>query len=406
MQRPAAAMLVAVLIALSACTSTPAIPSPAASSPAVSSSSEASQGTDPSSTLPGIASTSSPSVSTTPSPPVATLASGVPLPACTPGAPRASETVTFVASGYAWALSPNGANLTCLFPVADSGPFEWGPLGDRVLLGGLAVKGVAGGPSLAAKGQTFGAITWSRPTGKTIVYASTGDVVLQKVNLDGTPTQDVTPLQGTKYLSVTYHPSGEAYAFAVEQEGRQSIWMSTNTGKTPVRLVFSEEGTKFGAIGFEADGKHLLYAAQHADNHAELHRIAVTDTTKAPVAWDGPVGPMVLDLRPGLQTGTFAWTTGTSCADSTAMAQSPAGTVRAFPDVSAPTRAVGWLSATQLLVATGGCSGPLDLSAVDVVAGSIAPLVSGVSVAAVRTPVPTPPARLPRAVATLGSGFA
>ena len=380
MRKSAAAIWVPALIALAACTSTP---------PA-SPSSEPSPGTVPSATASGTASAPSPSVSPIPSKGGATLASGAALPACAPRAPQAADTVTFVAEGHAWALSPSGANLTCLFPVSDAGPFEWGPLGDRVLLGGLEVKGVAGGPSLAASGQTFAAITWSRPTGKTIVYAPAGDLVLQKVSVDGSPPQDVTPLPGSKYLSVTYHPSGNAYAFAMEREGAQSIAMSTNTGKTPVQLVFSTVGTKFGAIGFEADGKHLLYAAQHADNHAEVRRIAVTDTAKAPVMWDGPVGRMVLDIRPGLQTGTFAWTTGTSCADSTAMAQSPAGTVTALPDAAGPTRAVGWLSATQLLVATGGCSGPLDLSAVDVVAGSIAPLVSGVSVTAVRTPVPTP----------------
>jgi hypothetical protein len=164
-------------------------------------------------------------------------------------------------------------------------------------------------------------------------------------------------------------------------------------------------GTTFGAIAFEADGRHLLYAAQHADNHGEVHRIDVTDTTKAPVAYEGPAGLKILDIQPGLKTGTFAWTTGTSCADGIAMAQSPAGTVRALPDEARPTRAVGWLSATQLLVATGACAGPLDLSAVDVASGSIVPLISGVSAAAVRTPVATPPAPLPAAVATLGSGF-
>jgi hypothetical protein len=87
------------------------------------------------------------------------------------------------------------------------------------------------------------------------------------------------------------------------------------------------------------------------------------------------------------------------------MAQTPAGTVRALPDEVRPTRAVGWLGATLLLVATGGCDESLDLSAVDVATGSIVPLVSGVSVAAVRTPVPTPPAPLPRPVTALGEGF-
>jgi hypothetical protein len=349
---------------------------------------------------------SSPNVSAAPAPSEATLASGVALPACAPGAPNASASVTFVASGYAWALSPSGADLTCLFPVTDAGPFEWGPLGDRVLLGGLAVKGVAGGPSLAAIDRTFAAVTWSRPTGTAIVYAPTANTNLEKIFVNGTAPQQVTPLPSSRYLSVTYHPSGEAYAFAVELDGGQSIWMSTNKGKTPVRLVFSTEATKFGAMGFEADGKHLLYAAQHADNHPELHRIDVTDTTKAPVAWAGPVGSTILDLQPGLLAGTVAWTTGTAtCADSIAMAQTPAGTGRALPDAVRPTRAVGWLGATQLLVATGGCGQPLDLSAVDVSSGSVVPLVSGVSVAAVRTPVPTPPAPLPRPVTALGEGF-
>jgi hypothetical protein len=180
--------------------------------------------------------------------------------------------------------------------------------------------------------------------------------------------------------------------------------MSSNTGKAPVQLVFSEEGTVFGAIGFDVDGTHLLYAAQHVDNHAELHRIDVTDTTEAPVVWSGPVDRMIMDIQPGLKSGTSAWTTGTaSCTDSIAMAQTPAGTVRVLPDVDRPTRAMGWLGATQLLVATGGCGGPLDLLAVEISSGSIVPLVSGVTAAAVRTQAPKPPARLPASVP--GSGF-
>jgi hypothetical protein len=271
-------------------------------------------------------------------------------------------------------------------------------------LAGLAVKGVAGGPSLPGSDQTFRAITWSRPTGKSIVYAPTAESSLKKAHLDGTPTQDVTPLSSSTYLSVTYHPSGEAFAFAVERNGSQSIWISSNTGKAPVQLVFSQEGTGFGAIGFDVDGKHLLYAAQHADNHAELHRIDVTDTTQAPVIWSGPVNRTIIDIQAGPKTGTLAWTTGTtSCEDSIAMAQTPAGTVRVLPDVDRPTWAVGWLGATQLLVATGGCGGPLDLAAMEISTGSIMPLISGVSAAAVRTPVPKPPAPLPASIQ--GSGF-
>ena len=394
--RSSAAILVPVLIALSGCMSTPVASAPSISSSRAPAPSTAAAPAEP----------SSPSVSPTPSASVATLASGAMLPTCKPGKPKASATVTFVAEGHAWAISPSGAGLTCLFAIDDPGPFQWGPLGDRVLLGGLEVRSVAGGPSLKASDQPYDAITWSRPTGKSLVFAPAANGSLKKAHLDRTRTQDVTPISSSAYLSVTYHPSGEAFAFAVERQGVDSIWMSSNTGKDAGRLVFSEEGTKFGAIGFEVDGKHLLYGAQHADDHAELHRIDVTDTTNAPVLWEGPVGRTILDLQPGFETGTFAWTTGTtSCADSVAMAQSPAGTARVLPDVTEPTRIVGWLSATQLLVSTGGCAGPLNLSAVDIVSGSIVPVVSRVSIAAVRTPAPTPPAPLPKQAATEGSGF-
>jgi hypothetical protein len=399
MRTPVAAILAIVVVALSGCipaatpssSTEPSRAQPSASAPAIPSSTSGSA-------------TASPTLSPFPSPPVTTLASGVPLPKCAPAEPEATDAITFVASGHAWALSLNG-HLTCLFAVADTGPFRWGPLGDRALLGGLEVKGVAGGPSVEPSDVSFATIEWSRPTGKSIVYAPIDGTSLEKAHIDGSPSSDVTPLPSSTYLSVAYHPSGEAFAFAVERSDGQSIWISTNVGKTPRRLVFSDEGNRFGAIGFDVDGKRLVYAAQHVDdNHADLHIIDVSDPTKAPVLWSGPSGPRILGIQPGPRTDTVAWTTGTSCEDSIAMAHTRDGNVRALPDVAEPTRALGWLDSTRILVATGRCDAPLDLSAVDVSTGSVVALVSGVSAAAVRTPVPTPPAPLPRA-AIKGSGF-
>jgi hypothetical protein len=388
MQRSILAAFVTVVLILSACTSAPTGP--------------ASPGVSPTSS----ATATSPTVGPARSPSVATTASGAELPACVPGVPKASATVTFVASGHAWAMSPSGENLTCLFAVLDAGPFAWGPLGDRALLGGLEVKGVAGGPTLAANNQPIAAITWSRPTGTSIVFATGDGTRLEKVHLDGTPMEDVTPLPSSTYLRVAYHPSGQAFAFAVSRAEGQSIWISSNLGTKPTQVVFSTEGTTFGAMGFDVDGTHLLYAAQHADNHPELHSIDVTDPTRAPVVWEGTVGRTILDLMPGSQTGTVAWTTSTtSCADRVAMVKTTAGIAPAVPGVAGPTRTIGWLTATKLLVATGGCDGSFDLSAVDVSAGSVVPLVSGVTTAAARAPVPTPPAPLPKNVVTQGSGF-
>jgi hypothetical protein len=377
-----------------------------ASTPTTSASTEPSRLTAPSPIQSDTPIPSGSRVDATATAPAATQVSGVALPACASAPPKASQTITFIASGHAWALDPSGTHLTCLFAVTDPGPFEWGPLGDRALLAGLEVKGVAGGPSRLSSDQSARTTTWSRPTGTSIVYVPTNGASLKKIHLDGTRTQDVTPLKSSRYLSVTYHPSGEAFAFALEQDAGQSIWMSSNIGKTPKRLVFSSEGTTFGALGFDVDGRHLLYAAGHADGHPELHRIDVTDTKQAPVVWEGPVGSSIMGIEPGLETGTVAWTSGTtSCADSVAMAQIRAGTVRAVPDAARPTRAVGWVSRSQLLVATGGCGEPFDLSVVDLSSGSVAPLVSGVSAGAVRTQLPTPPAPLPKAVVAEGSGF-
>jgi hypothetical protein len=302
-------------------------------------------------------------------------------------------------------MSPIGDDLVCLFAIDDAGPFAWGPLGDRVLLGSLEVKGIKSGPSLAASEGAVVAAEWSRPTGKTIVYAPGAGSSLKKVQLNGAPTQDVTPVPSATYLSVAYHPSGEAFAFAISRSDGQSIWLSTNLGAKPAAMVFSVEGTTFGAMGFDVDGKHLIYAAQHADNHAELHSIDITDLTQAPVVWEGPVGRTIPALFVGPVTGTVAWTSQASCDDSTAMVRTGAGSEPAVPGATGPTRAIGWLDASHLLVAAGTCVGPLGLSAVDLSTGAVVPLVSGVALAATRAAVPTPFAALPKNVVLNGTGF-
>jgi hypothetical protein len=76
-----------------------------------------------------------------------------------------------------------------------------------------------------------------------------------------------------------------------------------------------------------------------------------------------------------------------------------------LPDVSGPTRVLGWLDGTHVLVGAGGCGGPLDLSAFDVRTEASVPLVSGVTAAASRAPAPRAPTSLPQEVkGEVGSG--
>ena len=402
MQGSLAAMLIALVVTIAGCAPTSTSPAAIAGSPTVGPT-----GGSGGSSAPALTATASPmSVGPGPTPSGPTLASGATLPPCVPRAPKASATVTFVASGDAWAMSPRGADLACLFAVADPGRFAWGPLGDRVLLAGVEVRGVAGGPSLPANDAPIATIAWSRPTGKSIIFSPGDGMRLEKAPLDGGAIEDVTPLPASTYLSVTYHPSGEAFAFAVARADGQSIWISTNRGGKPTQLVFSTEGTTFGAMAFDPDGTHLVYAAQHADDHAELHIIDITDPSRAPVAWEGPVGRTIVDLVPGPKTGSVAWTTATtSCADRVAMVRTAEASAAIIPGAAGPTRVLGWLNGTTLLVGIGGCDGPIALSAVDVSTGADVPLISGVATAAARAPVATPPAPLPRNVVIGGSGF-
>jgi hypothetical protein len=377
--------LLATLLATAACTSHPTtlpstVPLPSTSGPG------------------GTTQSSTPTpTSTTPSVlPSIRLASGEAIPTtCSPAVPDPADTVVFVAQGHAWALGPRDGRLTCLFDVDSAGPFLWGPLGDRALLADLEVKSVPGGPARLASGLQPVQASWGHPTGVSIAFVSPDGAKLQKAHVGNDSLDDLTPIPDAQYLKVAYHPSGLALAFTVSTDGGQAIWVSGNDGTNPVRLVFSEEGTTFGDIAFRADGAVLYYVAQHPDDHPEVHEIALNDTSKAPAVWTGDAGQKVQDIWPGPDNISLGFTLGTDCDDSIAMIQGLEAATAALPGQTRPTRILGWLDSTLVLVASGACGQPIDLSAVDVSTGEVAPLAYGVDQASVRTPAETPPPTAP-----------
>ena len=339
----------------------------------------------------------------------ALLASGRPLPSrCSDRHSEPTQTVAFVAEGRAWVLDPSSGELTCLFEVADPGPFAWGPLGDRVLLGGLHMEAIGGQTLQAPLDLQPGPSAWGHPMGTAIAFVSGDRTELDKRYLDQKGIVDISPLHGVSYLSVTYHPSGLALAFVAEREGRQSIWLSSNLGEDPKRLVFSRVGTEFGALEFSADGRSLVYAAQHVDGHPEVLALDLANRSFIRWLWRGQPGQHVLSVfQPPSRTGRFlGLTLGTSCDDGVAMVRGPdRELIPVLPDVSGPTRVLGWLDGTHVLVGAGGCGGPLDLSAFDVRTEASVPLVSGVTAAASRAPAPRAPTSLPQEVkGEVGSG--
>jgi hypothetical protein len=342
-----------------------------------------------------------------PSTPVAALPNGDELPSgCSESSPTPAQTVTFVADGRAWATEPvKDATPACLFEVADPGRFEWGPLADRVLLANLEVRGVLGGPDRPAGDVDPAMTSWGRPTGKSLVFIPDDGSAVLKAHPESASVDDVTPMHNTKFLDVTYHPSGLAFAYVVQRTGGQAIWMSSNTGTDPKRLVFSDSGTRFGPVTFANNGSTFFYAAVHEPETPAVHRLDLPDLGVSTV-WTGEKG-RVTDLWPGSRPNDLAFTVGEGCAKAEAMVINQArGRVESLvPNETRPTRALGWLDPRTLLVSIGPCDAPLDLKAVNALSGEAVPLVTGVTAGSIRVAVATPPPPLPGEIVQ-GSGVA
>jgi WD40-like Beta Propeller Repeat len=334
--------------------------------------------------------------------PSVSMASGSALPdGCAERSPRPAQTVAFVAGGRAWALDPDGDRPTCLFEVDDAGPFAWGPQGDRVLLEDLEVRGVTrDAPSLPPVGVRALASDWGHPIGLALVFSQRGDRTPSKRFIPDGRVDPLGSLPGGRYVDIAYHPSGLALAFVIDRHGDQSIWLSTNEGTDPARLVFSEGGTRFTSIAFTPDGQHLVWSAQHAGDYPQIHSMDLADRTGFTDGWRGDQGQEASNLHLAPTGRLMAVDEGSGCADRTAtIVLSPTVARPALPGASEPTTILGWLDRSTVLVGAGGCSEGLDVSAV-AVSGKVTPLVLGVDAAAARTittswpdSVPAPPAQ-------------
>ncbi len=329
-----------------------------------------------------------------------TLVHGRPLPTGCRGAdPSSDDTVAFVAQGRAWALPPAGKTAPrCLFATQDPGPFAWGPQGDRVALGGLEVHGVAvGAPSLPTVHAAGASLGWGHPLGLAMVFASPTDRVPRKRFMDDGRIERLSGLPHGRYLQMSYHPSGLALAFVIERGNEQSIWLSSNEGLDPTRLVFSHGGTTFPSIAFTPDGSHLMWIAHHAAGYAQVHSMDLATRDGFSDGWQTQLGTTATNLVLPPSGNLMALDEGTGCGDRTAMVVfSPTVARPAVPEEARPTTAVGWLDRDTLLVSAGGCGRPVDLYAVDALSQEAPALVvAGATAAASRAPAPPAPSEVP-----------
>lgn len=349
---------------------------------------------DPPSSTP-VPESPSPSVSVAPEPVEATLADGTALPDGCAGTSDPAEIVAFVADGRAWALDPKTTELDCLFEADDPGPFAWGPQGDRVMLGGLEIRGLThDAPDLPAIDAAPSAFDWGHPIGLAIVFAQNGEP--RKRFIDDGHVERLSTLPPGTYLEIAYHPSGLALAFVLETGGEQSIWISTNEGQDPRRLVFSEHGTKFTSIAFSPDGQKLWWVAEHGGGYFELHWMDLADRSGFASGWRGEAGLHAEDLLLAPTGALKSVNAGAACEKRQALFLSGAAVSPALPDETRPSVALGWLDSSTLLVAAGGCGDLTDLYSVDVLSQrDPVSLVLGVDVAAVRTQLENAPLDVP-----------
>jgi hypothetical protein len=283
-----------------------------------------------------------------------------------------------------------------LFEVTDAVPFAWGPQGDRVAVGGLEIHGVApDAPAFEALDVDVGAFDWGHPLGLAVVFADGDARVPEKRFMEDGHVERLPAMPRGRYLDIAYHPSGLALGVAIEQDGEQSIWLTTNEGTDPQRLIFSEGGTLFPSIAFTPDGSKLVWIAKHLNTY-QVHWMDLTDRSSFEDGWRGEFGEDATNLHVGPDGELMALDVGTSCDDRKAMAVlSPTVARPVLRREARPTTVLGWLDQTTVLVGAGGCDELLDVSAVDVLDGSVAALVDGVEMAASRAQAPPGPDEVP-----------
>jgi hypothetical protein len=319
---------------------------------------------------------------------------------CSGGPAEAGDVIAFVAQGRAWAAAPDGSHVACLFRTEERGPgtFAWGPLADRVALSGLAVVGVGVGSDVDRTAGDFdpSVLSWGRPTGKAIVYVGAGDTTLEKAYVGNSRVDDVTPLDDSTYHDVVYHPSGLAIAFVADGPQGSAIWMSSNDGSDPKRLIWSKSGSVFGPLAFDLTGSNLFYGARLVNGTWTLNVVDIENGHVHMGLWTGDRDIERIVPTPDEAGGPALLTLGTGCADRTAVAtiEGETGDRTLLPDAAGPTSVVGWTE-TGAVVAEGDCDGPMRLWSSPSPGGLLRTFVAGVDRAALRVPDPVPPPALP-----------
>lgn len=339
-------------------------------------------------------STTSTLAPTTSSGPTSTLPPVVELPVDGPCAidvvPDGGE-ATVLVDGRLYGLGPDGASPRCLVEGIESPDLLWGPLGDRLLAGNVAMTAE---DRLTIEGAE--SLGWSGPTGTRVIAVSPDR--LWKTSLDDSLETDITFLSENSEFA--YHPAGEhLLQIGMSGEGQYGLWLASNEGTDPSLLAFDEEATMT-----EPGWSWLnepLFIAKHLAGDWHIHRVELTPDgglegpvvveTQTPIdrLMPSPHDPVMLAFRLGASSDDLCSTDATAAVNGVDL-PAPLDELTSSP--------IGWLSVERLLVMAfpEGCDSPTDLwvFSAGFCPGSVygaEMLFRGVDGAAAREAYPPPP---------------
>ena len=218
------------------------------------------------------------------------------------GSPERPQ-ITFTASGRLYALDVAGGAALCL-DERSSHRIEWGGRGDRVLL--------TAGRDPLAYGESFVVepaagnreITWSKPTGTSLVFVSYDQERLLKEEVATGKVTDISFLDF--HFDVAYHPAGTHIAVAgMDDRGRIGLFLATNEGTDVFQIVRGETADHIDALAFSHDGRRLYFRGQHGDRF-DLHSVRILTGAETADTERALLDAHLETLYSGVQAPSFA----------------------------------------------------------------------------------------------------
>jgi hypothetical protein len=308
------------------------------------------------------------------------------------GLPRLrGSQVSFVLDGELYVARRSGSVARCILEIQQPLDVDWGPQGDRVSFGDLRRYEGDGVVSLDDVAES---ISWSRPTGRAIVYVSEGR--LMKVDAFGGEPVDISFL--AHHDEVVYHPAGTHVAVTgTAEDGTYGLWLATNVGKGAQLLAIGEDARRIFSLSFAHDGTTIYYAAEHDDRY-DVHSLRLALQDEEGAVRDAELGTLdSASTEMGdvvvseFEAERVAYSVGSCDEGKTTRVWEFEVTGLGGELAGLSTEPVGWLPNGELLVLAreSGCEGEGTLYAWR--SGQATRLVPGVTAAGVRAILPAPP---------------